>query len=306
MNEANIAVLIPVHNGLHFTSKCLKDLYHQINLLSNETKKFTIVVIDDGSTDKSQEWIKANYPETVVLNGDGSLWWGGGINKGTQYAIDELKCDYVLWWNNDIHTDGDYFRNLLRIASETEENTIIGSKIYFADKPEVIWSMGGIFNTRSGRKYTIGMLQKDSEQFSRPIEADWLPGMGTLIHRSIFEKIGYVNATDFPQYHGDSDFTFRAKLAGYRILVSPLLKIWNDKSNSGLHHYNSFRLLIKSLTDIKSNNNIGKDVLFYHKYATSPVAYIALAHKYIYYIGGFFKWKILSLAGFKKRDSQLK
>lgn len=300
MNKPKIAILIPIHNGLHFTIKCLEYLSLHIDQLGDDARNFKIIVIDDGSTDGSRAWISANYPEIILLEGDGNLWWSGGINAGTRHAVDNLGCEFVLWWNNDIHTDGDYFRNLLLVAGENAPTTIVGSKIFFADQPDVIWSMGGIFDTRSGRKYTIGMHQKDAEQFNRLTLADWLPGMGTLIHRSVFEKIGYVNATEFPQYHGDSDFTFRAKLAGYRILVSPSLKIWNDKSNSGLHHYNSFRLLLKSLTDIKSNNNVGKDVLFYRKYSTSPMAYIALIHKYIYYIGGFFKWKILSLAGFKK------
>lgn len=165
--------------------------------------------------------------------------------------------------------------------------------------------MGGLFDEHSGTKFTIGMNKADANKYNEITDADWLPGMGTLIHKSLFEKIGLVNAKDFPQYHGDSNFTYRAKLAGYPIKVFPQLKIWNDKSNSGLQHFNNFRLLIRSLNDIKSNYHFGKDLLFYRKHASSPIAYTALFLKYYYYIGGFLKWKFLSLLGQSKNNQSL-
>ncbi|MHC1775943.1 MAG: glycosyltransferase family 2 protein [Lentimicrobium sp.] len=300
MTNPQIAILIPVHNGLHFTKKCLHNIYMSLHNNVDEPGKFVVIVIDDGSTDHSKEWITENYPETLILEGDGHLWWSGGINRGIYHAVNELGCEYTLWWNNDIHCSHDYFSNLLTLTENIPVDIIIGSKIYYAEKPEIIWSMGGLFDEHSGSKFIIGMNKADANTYNVITDADWLPGMGTLIHKSLFEKIGFVNAKDFPQYHGDSDFTYRAKLAGYPIKVFPQLKIWNDKSNSGLQHFNNVRLLIRSLNDIKSNYHIGKDLLFYRKYASSPIAYTNLISKYYYYIGGFIKWKFLSLLGLSK------
>jgi GT2 family glycosyltransferase len=302
MKEIKTAILIPVHNRLSFTSKCLSNLNDIFKDMGEPASKFIVVVIDDGSVDGTKEWIINNYPETVILEGNGKLWWSGGINKGIKYAIDELGCNYVLWWNNDILCAADYFSSLLTIIDSNDSNIIIGSKVYYADVPEKIWAMGGFFDTRSGLKYPIGTDETDSEKFNQVIEVDWLPGMGTVIEKSVFEKIGYVNETDFPQYHGDSDFTFRAKLAGYPVKVFPQLKIWNDKSSSGLQHYNSFRMLIKSLYDFRSHYHLGKDIRFYRKYAKSPLAYKTLFSKYSYYIGGFLKWRILSWIGIEKEN----
>lgn len=299
MTKIKIAVLIPVFNGIAFTSKCLNGLYKIISEKHWSQAEFQIIVIDDGSNDGTGEWIKNNYPQTTVLQGDGNLWWSGGINKGTKYAIDVFNCDYLLWWNNDITPSPDYFENL-EILLINESPEIAGSKIYYAHDPQLVWSMGGIFDSRNGKKYMTGMNHKDSEKFNVVYNADWLPGMGTILKRSVHDIIGMLDAKNFPQYHGDSDFTIRAKLSGYEIKVYPQLKIWNDKSNSGLLHRGRFKLLLRSLRDIKSNYHFGKDLLFYRMYATSILAYQTLIIKYCLYVGGFIKWKILNLFGFSK------
>ncbi len=299
--EHKISIIIPVHNSLNHTSNCLKGLFSILSTI-DKPERVTIVVIDDGSTDGTSDWITTNYPQTVLLNGDGSLWWSGAVNKGTKYALNELNADFVLWWNNDITPSSDYLKNLLQIIDHNDIY-IGGSKIYYADVQDKVWSMGGIFDTKNGRKFMIGMDEIDRGQYNEPLEVDWLPGMGTIIHKSVFEKTGYVDNTNFPQYHGDSDFTFRAKLAKYKITVFPELKIWNDKSNSGLLHQNSTRQLIKTLHDVKSNYHILKDIRFYRRYSTSLLAYKTLAYKYCYYIGGFIKWRLYGMMGLSKKES---
>lgn len=304
MKHLHIAILLPIHNGLDFTSKCIENLEDNFSHPEVNRDDFTLIVIDDGSTDGSAQWIENQYTKTVILKGDGTLWWSGGINKGIEHALNQHATSHILMWNNDIFIERDYLFKLYDSLNRYPANTIIGSKIYFADNPSVIWAMGGVFNRKTGNKHPFGALQIDASEYEVPFEADWLPGMGTLVHRNVFEKIGLMDVQNFPQYHGDSDFTLRAKLAGYKLLVLPQLRIWNDKSNSGLQHFNNFPTLLRSLYDIKSNNHIGKDILFYHKYSTSILAYQALLKKYFFYIGGFFKWRILNLLGIKKQQKQ--
>jgi GT2 family glycosyltransferase len=157
--------------------------------------------------------------------------------------------------------------------------------------------MGGIFNPRSGQKYLYASGLKDTNDNDQPVLADWLPGMGTIIHKSVFERIGFLDVKRFPQYHGDSDFTFRAKLEGFQIKVFPQLKIFNDTSNSGIRHNDNFKKLVDSLTSIKSNYNLKKEFLFYKLYSKGACAYWVPIKRYFKYIAGFTKWKILGLFG---------
>lgn len=293
-----IAVLIPVFNGLEFTKKCLDNLRILEGSLSGSDFKAANIIIDDGSKDGTYEYIKFHFPEVILLQGDGNLWWSGSINLGASYAVNELKASYLLLWNNDITANNEYFTELVKIIESAEGKLVIGSKIY--SDADTVWSMGGMFNPWTGKKKHIAYAVKDSSQYNKIITADWLPGMGTLMPADVIAQVGLWDQKNFPQYHGDSDYTYRTKLKGYSIKVFPQLKIWNDISNTGIEHRGSFQVLLKSIRHIKSYNNIRKDLIFYRKYARSPLAYCELCIKYGRLFGGFFKWKILNYVGLRK------
>lgn len=296
-----VSIVIPIFNGLSYTKNCLQSIFNHIHNIDNNELEYSVVITDDGSTDGSANWIKENYPQVTVKNGDGNLWWSGGINLAVNYALEVLNADYILWWNNDIIADINYFNVLAELLMENDKSIIIGSKIYLAQDQKIVWSLGGYFNPVNGLKDMIGRGQPDSDKFSIISDSDWLPGMGTVTHKSVYEKIGFLDEANFPQYHGDSDFTYRAKLAGFKIYTYPQLKIFNNTENSGLKHNESGKLLYQSLFSTKSNFNIKKDFLFYKKHAHSVFAYKVLLNKYFKYIGGFLKWKLLGLFG-KKRS----
>jgi GT2 family glycosyltransferase len=293
-----LSVIIPVFNGINYTKTSLENLTDLQKGVNPSKLKMAIIVVDDGSTDGTNEYVKTNYPDCVVLSGDGNLWWSGGINMGARYAVETLKTDFILLWNNDIICSDDYFTLLSDILNNLDSNTFIGSKIY--SKEDIIWSMGGFFNPVTGRKNHFAYQQKDSDNYNKIESVDWLPGMGTILPAEAISRIGYWDQVNFPQYHGDSDYTYRAKLAGYRILVFPQLKLWNDISNTGLEHHGNFRTLLKSLKHIKSYSNIRCDLLFYRKYARTPLAYSQLLVKYGKLFMGFFKWKILGYFNIRK------
>jgi GT2 family glycosyltransferase len=298
-----ISLVIPVFNGLDYTKKCIANLHTVAAAAGSEEYSVNLVIVDDGSHDGTSDWIKSqSFRDVYLLKGDGNLWWSGGVNVGVKYALKSLQADYIILWNNDVTAHESYFTELFRLLnSEQSYRTIYGSKIFTDSGLKTIWSMGGVFNPYSGKKFMLGMFARDSGEFQKPVHVDWLPGMGTVIPVSVIEKIGYWDAANFPQYHGDSDFTYRAKLNNFDIVVCPQLKIWNDTTNTGIRHNLSFSKLYRQLFDIKSNYNIRKNLIFYRKYSKSIRAYAPLLKAYGIMIGGFVKWKILSLFNIRKK-----
>lgn len=294
-----IAVLIPVFNHLEFTKKCLQNLDSMLKASAVESH-FPIVIVDDGSSDGTSDWIRKHFPKIELLQGTGNLWWSGGINKGARHALEKMKCDYVLLWNNDIQVDESYFLNCLKLIDSYDEGTILGSKIYANTERSTIWSMGGYFNPRNGKTGMHAYMVPESSIYQQAREVDWITGMGTVVPAHIIKTIGYWDAENFPQYHGDTEFTYRAKLNGFRNIISPDLVIWNDISNTGLSHQDRFRTLLKLLSDKRSLYNYRVNRTFLKKYGKGPLSHCHLLSRYFRLFGGFLKWKILGMFRMKR------
>lgn len=288
----NVSILIPIFNALEHTKKCLKNLSEGLPA-NNQQVSYSIIVSDDNSTDGSKEWINNNYPDIIVLEGTGDLWWSGGINLAAKYAIDVLLSDYLLLWNNDIQTASEYFPRLTEVIMDSDDNCITGSKIVDVLTKKV-WSVGGKFNPINGDFYMVGYNTKKNSTPVKEFEIDWLPGMGTLVPAKIVKTIGYWDDKRFPQYFGDTEFTYRAGINGFRLKVSNDLIIYNDTTNTGNRHDGQWSRLFWLLTDKKSLYNFRVVWAFYRLYAKSILAYKYLFKMYFYLFGGFIKWKLFS------------
>jgi len=78
----NIYIIIPVHNRKSLTLACLKNLK-----TNGDLQKYQVIVVDDGSSDRTAEEVAENYPEVTILKGDGNLWWTGAIFHSDQIRL---------------------------------------------------------------------------------------------------------------------------------------------------------------------------------------------------------------------------
>jgi GT2 family glycosyltransferase len=302
-----IAVIIPVFNRIKHTKECFSLLEEEKQSLFFRKNDIKIILADDGSTDGTGDWVSENYPDVIILNGTGDLWWSGTMNLGVRYALHELMCDFILLWENDIIPIDHYFDHLQEIMNNWDGHTMICSKVYYRIQPDRIFAMGGKFNPRSGSKTLIGRKQMDGEHYKSVMEVDWSLGQGVLIHRTIFEKVGYFDERNFPQYSGDADFSLRVKEAGFKNRVYPDLKLLNDTETTGISHIKekSLRQFIQSLISTRSSTSIIKDFRFYRAHATSFLAYGTLVRKYFIYTASFIKWSVLGWLGIRRSDEEL-
>ena len=108
MIETMIFVIIPVYNRKNLTQGCLESLKQQ------NYRGFNVILVDDGSTDGTSEMVQLLYPDTILLKGDGNLWWAGSVNKGIRYALSVCQSDdYILTLNDDLIVPPVYISNLL-------------------------------------------------------------------------------------------------------------------------------------------------------------------------------------------------
>lgn len=246
-------ICIPVHNRLTFTRRCLECLRGQ------DYSNYRVVVCDDGSTDGTAECLARDFPDVTVLQGDGSLWWTGAINRCVEHVLAEgdVHNDAVITLNNDLEVGPDYLSELARAARRF---------------PGALIASAG-FDIKTGRLVESGLRQSWLTSKSRRLdperdrlteapdlaEVTHAPGRGTLIPLSLFAELGLYDFRHLPHYGADYDFSFRAGRAGHRVLISYRAKVFSHVDATGMTvvrralGWSDFK---RYLTDIKSPANL--------------------------------------------------
>jgi GT2 family glycosyltransferase len=192
------------------------------------------VLCDDGSTDGTFDFVKKNFPEVVLLKGDGNLWWSGATNLGVKYALSACKeHDLILALNNDVVIAPDYLQTLVDVHF-LHPDAIIGSIAVYLDSRKKVAYAGTRFNKYLAKgRSKIAPGTPLNEVVDDVLDSDTLPGRGMLIPYQVFGRIGLFDEKRLPQYGADYDFSIRAKKAGYKLLVSCRAVVYADMKNEG-------------------------------------------------------------------------
>jgi GT2 family glycosyltransferase len=225
-----VYVVIPVHNRLGFTRRCLGAL--KLSTWAN----IEIFVVDDGSTDGTSEALQAEYPDVTVLPGDGRLWWTGAMAT----AVGALKArfqsgEFVMSLNNDTQLEANTVSRLIEVSTAHGRGIVAAA----ARKEDGRYVAAGArlpFDQTLGS--SLGLCQTEGTGELGVVEADTVFGRATLIPVEAFDLVGNYRAKEFPQYWGDSDFSLRAQRAGIRQLVtfSTIVRCAEDARTTGLHY----------------------------------------------------------------------
>ena len=256
-----IYIVIPVFNRLEFTRDCLNSLRKQTY------GEFKVIVVDDGSTDGTYQHLKDNYPEVIILQGDGNLWWTGATNMGVRKAL-ELSAsneDYILTLNNDLVVIPEYLQELMSVAKQ-EKPCVVGSvsvNIKDINKVEFAGLKWNKITAKYSRPKEFETSYNELSAQHLFIETDLLTGRGTLIPIILFKQIGLFDQQNFPHYAADDDFSLRSKKSGYNLLVATKAVVKSHVDESGLEVINrnrkgrkTFAHLRESFSSIRSGTNL--------------------------------------------------
>jgi glycosyltransferase involved in cell wall biosynthesis len=112
-----ISVIIPVYNGEQYIENCLK------NILSQTCKELEIIVVNDGSTDRSAE-IAGKFPVTVISHEKNR-----GLSAARNTGIDAAKGEYIHFMDADDGINPDFYKNLLEAITETGADIACGGMV---------------------------------------------------------------------------------------------------------------------------------------------------------------------------------
>lgn len=275
-----ISIIIPVHNRKNFTRNCLA------SLMAQTRRADCIIVVDDGSTDGTCELLREEFPEVVVIGGDGNLFWTAAINLGIRYALD-IGSDYVLTLNNDTVPSADFIEKMLWGADQ-KPRSLIGALDIDATTQTPYYG-GEIFDwKRSQSTFLLEMLNKEDQCGLHQVSL--FPARGLLIPRIVFETIGLFQEYQLPHYMADYDFTQTARRNGFAIYCNYEAALYTYPEEGGDHQIRkrkNLRNYFKHLFDIKGGGNLANYAVYTMRNCPREDLIRALLAGFARRIGGF-------------------
>lgn len=244
--RSKVHVIVPVFNRKEETRTCLLSILDQ-----SVAGRMTVTVVDDGSTDGTEQMLETEFPSVEIIKGDGNLWWTGAVAK----ALDTLRSrfepgDFFLLVNNDSILQPETVAILVR---ESVHNGRCGVAP-LALEHECGDPLTTGFALR--QHHVLLDFERQYAAIIKPntlFEAESLYGRCSLFPVEVLDYVDNYDAEAFPQYYGDVDFCLRARKQAFRFFVTgaTCIQVQHGADNTGSHF--AFRQGAQTLAEVKAN-----------------------------------------------------
>lgn len=210
-----ITVIVVNWNGRQFLEACLGSLRRQI------FRDFEIVLVDNGSTDGSTEFVRAGFPEVRLIALTENRGFTGGNIAGYENASGEL----IVLLNNDTEAHPRWLEQIHHAALQFPEAGSFASKMMYFDCRNKIENCGFNVGTE-GTTIDLGRDERDGPEWSSPREVFGACGGAVAYRQSMLNDIGFLDP-DFFMVYEDVDLSFRARLRGYACMYIPTAVVFH-------------------------------------------------------------------------------
>lgn len=224
-----VSVVIPNYNGKRFLEDCLGSLAGQ------SFTNFEVILVDNGSSDGSCDFVRERYPEVRLLCLEKNYGFCGAVNAGIRLS----EAPFVILLNNDVRVTRDFVREMVS-GMRRHPNCFSGSaqlrKMY---EPEKIDDAGDYY-CALGWAFARGK-DKGLEGYQRPAKIFASCGGAAIYRRKYLEKTGLLDERHFA-YLEDIDLGYRARICGYENRYFPKAVVYHAGSGTTGSRYNVFKV----------------------------------------------------------------
>lgn len=224
-----LSVITLTLNKLEYTKNFIESL-------KKYTKDFELIIVDNGSTDGTVEYIKS-MPDIKLIQNTENKGFSAGNNQGIEIA----QGEYIGFLNNDILLYPNWFEACKRVFENEKAGFV---------SPRHINPHYDNTNPKKYIKYFQGF------HYDKPYEKSFDECVFSCVitNREVLNKIGVFDENFFPAFFEDNDLKYRAIEAGYGIYVT---------NEAGFFHFGS-------VTSVKHSANMEKNRAYY--YSKHPLA----------------------------------
>ncbi len=212
-----VSIVIPNWNGRHLLEKFLPSVVEAARQIAGSE----IIVVDNGSTDASADFVRQHFPDVRLLELGKNLGFGGGSNAGFRAA----QHDIVVLLNNDMRVAPDFLRPLLD-GFRDEKVFAVSCQIFFGDPGRRREETG----LTEGR-WEAGQLRvrhRADDRIRRAFPCFYPGGGSSAFDRRKFLELGGFDRLLDPFYLEDTDLGYLAWKRGWKVLYEPRSVVWHE------------------------------------------------------------------------------
>ena len=250
-----VAIIVVSWNHRRFLAAC----FQAVERAGIAPGTATFMIVDNASTDGSGDFIarellapdgkmtKGGFPCVFFKNPE-NLGFSGGNNLAMRQALEE-DYDYVYLLNPDTEAQPGFLEEAIRVMETDAFIGVVQSQLRLHPRTELLNSYGNEihflgFGYAGGESLRVDAPEAKAKLHVRDIT--YASGAGMLIRVSLLREIGFLDEELFA-YHEDLEFSWRARLAGRRVMLAP---------NSLVYHKYEFSRSIKKYFWMERNRLI--------------------------------------------------
>jgi GT2 family glycosyltransferase len=227
VRDPSVLVVLVARDGAGWLRECLQSLAVQTH------PRLGVVAVDNASTDGTSELLVQALGEERVIRLGENAGLAGAVRTAAELPA-VRSADYLLVLHDDTALAPDAVTRMVEAAEGirgVERVGIVGPKVVDWDDPRLLREVGRSTD-RFGHPYTpLQDGELDQGQYDRVLEVLFVSSCAMLISRETWQRTGTFDER-YAGHHDDLDFCWRARLAGFRVLMTPLAVV-RHRASSG-------------------------------------------------------------------------
>lgn len=209
------SIVILTYNKLEYTKLCIESIRN-----FTDPESYEIIVVDNHSTDGTVEWLKEQIDIMTIFNQENV-----GFPKGCNQGIEISTGENILLLNNDVVVTYHWLENLTTALYHSDDVGAVGP----------VTNSASYYSAIPVDYKSIDEMQKFAYRYNTSNQDQWeerlkLIGFCLLIKKSVVDQIGLLDERFTPGNFEDDDYSYRIKLAGFKLVIC---------KDTFVHHYGS-------------------------------------------------------------------
>ncbi len=283
MKAPLVSIVIPTHNRKKMLGRLLKSIF------KSTYKNLEVIVIDDASSDGTYEFVKEKFKRAKIFKNKKNLFTAGSRNVGLKVS----KGKYIFFIDDDNYLDKNSIKFLV---AEMEKDDLIGEigpvNYNFNKKNKILWffTKRNMLTTKTYQPRNISMMGRKNTWETADIPNAF------MVRADVIKKNKITFKEEFGIMYEESDFAYRIRNLGFKIVVVKNAKIFHDieftekgkKAKDYMYHF---------MTDKRRPFVFARNRIIFHSLYSSRLEFLFILLFWNWFFAGYYIYKILFYSG---------